>query len=1564
MSKSLLKENLTSKMKHLIFKSFAILLFIAGANLQLKASHMMGADIAYRCLGNNKYAFTIKVYRDCRGIPFSSPTMQIKCVSGSSTTVTPSYSLTSIRDITPTCSSGGKKCSPQNTTISSSSAAIEEHTFNYTYDFSTMKANGCCKVQVGVGQCCRNGAITSGGAGNDFWTYCEIDICTKKCNSSPSLTSEPIAILCCNQPFYYNNGASDTTDFDSLSYEFADPLTSWSGKTNWSGSYNSKNPFAVYWPSGYDKNKGPKPDANPPIGTYLDPETGDLVFTPTDCSEVTIASIRINEWRKDSTGTYVKIGYTHRDIQFITQTCPGNNPPILNGPYKYSTCAGTQLCFTVTSDDKQFIPPPPAKANPPDTVRLTWNRGIPGATFTVVDPKARLQSGKFCWTPKKNQASDLPYTFTVTGRDNSCPLNAVTVKSYSVKVNQIAEAERNIDTLICGMYTLTSEPFPNFKGTPIYLWEISDSANKPIDNSYYYFKPKGGLTSRLKHDTIQFRKGGKYIIHHRINNLPNCPSDYFDTLVVPPLLEVDLALGPDSFVCAGTTLRLGSRAANGVPRFTYKWFTPTNFKSSDTLSYLDVFMSTHDTTFRVEITDNNKCVAFDTVNVFLKPNPKVDMGPDLRICWYNSVTLRPDASNAYWIDPQLGDTLQQGDTLWWTWKYNGNEFSTDTFANYAQKGIYTVTVRDSLGCNWTDTMQLFVNDTLKPNAGQDQVLCFNDMLNLSATGLDTVKNKKSGTYIWYRGLPIPSLGFSTKQKVSFTVQKSESYVLKLEVKEDTTVCFLYDTTDITVNPLPKLTLTPPQKFCCDYGNIALGSAVFGAPTGGDWLCRQNSNFVNSNVFLTPLACDPKKAGVFTLVYTYQDPMTSCINRDSTIFTINPLPALLLKGGVYCQDKIEASLKAHIVAPINLNAMTQANWRLLKTLPKPGGGNNTINDLVYDADPSLNYDFRLKVDKGTIDMGTTARDSITLELTIQDGAGCYNKDTVTIYIWKIPVITFGPFPDLCINKGQVVLSQLNNTQPTGGSWFPITKPGYANPANLMPGMKGCDTTLSDACDTLNTLLLSPQQGPGLYWMRYRHTASGCPVRKDTMLRINPLPSVTIGISPNPNANRYCEIDGDVNLNANPVGGVWTSSVPGIIGGGKFRPVSVPAAERDKWITLTYTYTHPTTKCDTAKSLQVFVQSKPFIDILGADTVACRSDLMNFNLKADYGFTSKISWVHSVDATRANYDNNLQLSNAAPSTVYNIRPRSDSSTTIMITAFTEAEGVCPFADDRKIITIHPVPHASIVIDDPNGCVPHTVNFTTTILNGINAANATYTWTFDKDPSVIINTLSATHEFKNIDQNNAKLKIVSEFGCDTTIGPMPIDVYPKPVADFTPNPNNYTTAALPRFKFTNNSRVLSTLGSKLVSHSWEFDDDPTITQNDTSSILSPEYYYLGDTGVKWVKLIEETNFGCKDTIIKPVVIGPDILVFIPNVFSPDGAGPIGNDKFVVVASGYISYQITIFNRWGEVLYRSTKLEEPWDGIYNGEPCQMDAYVYEVKITSFAGELYKYNGTVVLMR
>ena len=37
------------------------------------ASHMMGADMSYKCLGNGKYKIIAKVYRDCRGINLDNP---------------------------------------------------------------------------------------------------------------------------------------------------------------------------------------------------------------------------------------------------------------------------------------------------------------------------------------------------------------------------------------------------------------------------------------------------------------------------------------------------------------------------------------------------------------------------------------------------------------------------------------------------------------------------------------------------------------------------------------------------------------------------------------------------------------------------------------------------------------------------------------------------------------------------------------------------------------------------------------------------------------------------------------------------------------------------------------------------------------------------------------------------------------------------------------------------------------------------------------------------------------------------------------------------------------------------------------------------------------------------------------------------------------------------------------------------------------------------------------------------------------------------------------------------
>ncbi|MGB1038679.1 MAG: hypothetical protein ACPGYY_08535, partial [Bacteroidia bacterium] len=384
----------------LLKKSVLALLFILPVMFSgptAEASHMMGADISYKCIDTLKFKVTIKYFRDCRGISFNIGSFNVRCSSGG-TTRTVSLTLDNIKEITPVCASAPGGCSPQNRPASE---GIEQHTYTAILDFNTLPLSalaGCKgKIVIETGQCCRNGAINTGPLGN-FYTYAEIDIDEAPCNSSPALTSEPIAILCCNQPFFFNNGASDTADRDSISYEWSNPLSASGTNLGYSGTnYSYQHPFSAYYP-GSLKPPYYNVNADPPIGVRLDPLTGDIIFTPTRCDEVTVAVIKVTEWREDENGVMQNIGVTHRDLQFITKSCPDNNPPIVKGPYSYNVCEGSQLCFNVATDDKPFVPlsgPTPA----PDTVTNSWNRGIPGATYTIINPTARLQTGQFCWTP-------------------------------------------------------------------------------------------------------------------------------------------------------------------------------------------------------------------------------------------------------------------------------------------------------------------------------------------------------------------------------------------------------------------------------------------------------------------------------------------------------------------------------------------------------------------------------------------------------------------------------------------------------------------------------------------------------------------------------------------------------------------------------------------------------------------------------------------------------------------------------------------------------------------------------------------------------------------------------------------------------------------------------------------------------------------------------------------------------------------------------------------------------------------------------------------------------------
>ena len=89
----------------------------------------------------------------------------------------------------------------------------------------------------------------------------------------------------------------------------------------------------------------------------------------------------------------------------------------------------------------------------------------------------------------------------------------------------------------------------------------------------------------------------------------------------------------------------------------------------------------------------------------------------------------------------------------------------------------------------------------------------------------------------------------------------------------------------------------------------------------------------------------------------------------------------------------------------------------------------------------------------------------------------------------------------------------------------------------------------------------------------------------------------------------------------------------------------------------------------------------------------------------------------------------------------------------------------------------------------------------------------------------------------------------------------------------------------------------------------------------------------------------------------------LYAPTAFSPDGDGI--NDYFNIVGQGLTDYIIEIYNRWGQMVFKSTTLDNQWDGKFQQKNSPPGTYVYKIKTTDFGTELKLIkSGTVSLVR
>lgn len=174
--------------------------------------------------------------------------------------------------------------------------------------------------------------------------------------------------------------------------------------------------------------------------------------------------------------------------------------------------------------------------------------------------------------------------------------------------------------------------------------------------------------------------------------------------------------------------------------------------------------------------------------------------------------------------------------------------------------------------------------------------------------------------------------------------------------------------------------------------------------------------------------------------------------------------------------------------------------------------------------------------------------------------------------------------------------------------------------------------------------------------------------------------------------------------------------------------------------------------------------------------------------------------------------------------------------------------------------------------------------------------------------------------------------------------------PTANFTYSPNPPTTISN-QVQFTEQS-------DNAIAYEW-------MINGETYYGTSANHTFPNETeGSYQVCLITTSNMNCMDTNCIVIDILDEFLLFVPNTFTPDGNEH--NQMFTAQSTkDATSFQMQIFNRWGELIFESSDITIGWDGTYKGKMCQDGTYTWKIRINDGDNsEDQYYHGHVTLIR
>lgn len=342
--------------------------------------------------------------------------------------------------------------------------------------------------------------------------------------------------------------------------------------------------------------------------------------------------------------------------------------------------------------------------------------------------------------------------------------------------------------------------------------------------------------------------------------------------------------------------------------------------------------------------------------------------------------------------------------------------------------------------------------------------------------------------------------------------------------------------------------------------------------------------------------------------------------------------------------------------------------------------------------------------------------------------------------------------------------------------------------------------------------------------------------------------------------------------------------------------------------------------------------PVVNLTGAannGTITCLASSINVtatvtpNNNLTYSWTSNIGTgiVGSANQAAATFTASGIFTLAVTNTVTGCSSALNSSSTFTV-----------FVD-----TVAPVPNFNYV----TGCSKDSVKFidqsTISIGNIID-----WNWSFgDGNNSLLQNPANA---YVQSNTYTVSLKVKAANGCANVANSV-VNLIPPVVADFVPGGGEFLINQ--PISFVNQS-------SGSINYTWNFGDG----NSDSSSDPIHAFNSLGNYEVM---LIASNSKGCKDTSYVAFNIKSSGYA-IPGGFTPNGDGM--NDGFSVLGGPFTSYELRVFNAWGNEIFLTNSPTDKWDGSYKDTPQPAGTYIYVFNGQLTEGEQLKLKGEVNIIR